>query len=218
MARYWMHNGFLNIDNKKMSKSEGNFFTVREIGEQYPLSVIRFFMLSAHYRSPINFSKDLVESSKHGLERIQNAVFNLEHLSKTAKKESLYEGEQEILDEITNFKNKFNEAMDDDFNTADAISIIFEMVKLANSEVTEASSIELIEKVLDSILALCDVLGIEGKKEEELLDSDIEEKIEERNQARANKDFARSDAIRDELLEKGIVLEDTREGVRWKRK
>ena len=217
MARYWMHNGFLNIDNKKMSKSEGNFFTVREIGEQYPLSVIRFFMLSAHYRTPINFSKDLVESSKHGLERIQNAIFNLEHLLKTAKKESLNEGEEEILDKITSFKNKFNEAMNDDFNTAEAISFIFEMVKLANSEITEDSSLELIKKVSANILALCDVLGIEGKKEEEFLDSDIEEKIEERNQARANKDFARSDAIREELLEKGIVLEDTREGVRWKR-
>ena len=217
MARYWMHNGFLNIDNKKMSKSEGNFFTVREIGEQYPLSVIRFFMLSAHYRTPINFSKDLVESSKHGLERIQNAIFNLEHLLKTAKKESLVEGEEEILDKITSFNNKFEESMSDDFNTAGAISFIFEMVKLANSEITEDSSLELIEKVSGSILALCDVLGIEGKKEEELLDLDIEEKIEERNQARANKDFARSDAIRDELLEKGIVLEDTREGVRWKR-
>lgn len=217
MARYWMHNGFLNIDNKKMSKSEGNFFTVREIGEQYPLSVIRFFMLSAHYRSPINFSKDLVESSKHGLERIQNAIFSLEHLLKIVKNEKLDEGQQEILDKITAFKNKFNEAMDDDFNTADAISIIFEMVKLANSEITEDSSKELIEIVLDSILDLCDVLGIEGKKEEELLDSDIEQKIQERNQARANKDFAKSDAIRDELLEKGIILEDTREGVRWKR-
>lgn len=217
MARYWMHNGFLNIDNKKMSKSEGNFFTVREIGEQFPLSVVRFFMLSAHYRSPINFSRELIESSQHGLERIQNAVFNLEFLLEKAAEDGLQDGEQEILDKIDALNSKFDQAMDDDFNTADAISVIFEIVKLTNSEINENSSKELIEKSLDRIFILSDVLGIEAKKEEELLDTDIEKKIEERQEARKNKDFGLADAIRDELLDKGIILEDTREGVRWKR-
>ncbi|NLJ90536.1 MAG: cysteine--tRNA ligase [Clostridiales bacterium] len=218
MARYWMHNGFLNIDNKKMSKSEGNFFTVREIGEQYPLSVLRFFMLSAHYRSPINFSKDLVEASMHGLERIQNAVFNLEYALDNAVDESLKDREEEVIEKIEALNRKFEEAMDDDFNTADAISVIFEIVKITNSEITAESSKELIRKALDKILLLSDVLGIEAKKEEELLDEDIEKKIQERQEARKNRDFAKADAIRDELLEKGIILEDTREGVRWKRK
>ncbi len=217
MAKYWMHNGFLNIDNKKMSKSEGNFFTVREIGEQYPLSVVRFFMLSAHYRSPINFSEELIESAKHGLERIQNAVFNLEYLLADAAEGDLKAGEQELLDKIDTLNNKFDEAMDDDFNTADAISVIFEMVRLTNTEIKADNSKQLIQTVLDKILILCDVLGIEGKKEEELLDDDIEQKIQDRQDARANKDFAKADAIRDELLENGIILEDTREGVRWKR-
>ena len=217
MARYWMHNGFLNIDNKKMSKSEGNFFTVREIGEQYPLSVVRFFILSAHYSNPINFSKDLIESSKHGLERIQNAVFNLEYFSGNTTDENLKDGEQEILDKIEELNNKFDEVMNDDFNTADAISVIFEIVKVTNSEITASASKELIQKAIDKILLLTDVLGIEVKKEEELLESDIEKKIRQRQDARKNKDFAKADSIRDELLEKGIILEDTREGVRWKR-
>ena len=164
MARYWMHNGFLNIDNKKMSKSEGNFFTVREIGDQYPLSILRFFMLSAHYRSPINFSRDLVESSKHGLERIQNAVFNLEYALDNASNENLKDNEKEVLEKVEALNRKFDEAMDDDFNTADAISVIFEIVKVTNSEITPDSSKELIQKALDKILLLSDVLGIEAKK------------------------------------------------------
>ena len=217
MARYWMHNGFLNIDNKKMSKSEGNFFTVREIGEQYPLSVVRFFMLSAHYRSPINFSRDLIESAQHSLERIQNAVFNLEYLLENVSDENINDDEQEVRDKLAELNKKFDLVMDDDFNTADAISVIFEMVRLANSEINEENSKELVREALDKILLLSDVLGIEAKKEEELLDGDIEKKIEERQEARKNKDFAKADLIRDELLEKGIILEDTREGVRWKR-
>lgn len=216
-AKYWIHNGFLNIDNKKMSKSEGNFFTVREIGEKYPLQVLRFFMLSAHYRSPLNFSKDLMESSKNGLERILTAVNNLRHLYDASKEEKLREDEKAILSQMEVLNNKFDSAMGDDFNTADAISAIFEMVKAANSNITSANSQQLIINVLDNITKLCNVLGIITEQKEELLDADIEKLIEDRQTARKSKDFAKSDEIRDLLLEKGIVLEDTREGVRWKR-
>lgn len=216
-ARYWMHNGFLNIDNKKMSKSEGNFFTVREISEQYPLQVLRFFMLSAHYRSPLNFSRDLMEASKNGLERILTATYNLNHLLSAAVDRELNDEEKELLLEVEELNKKFDAAMDDDFNTADAISAIFEIVKLANSNITSDNSKELIQKVMDKIILLSDILGIQALKKEELLDEDIEQLIQERQTARKNKDFARADEIRNLLLEKGIILEDTREGVRWKR-
>lgn len=216
-AKYWMHNGFLNIDNKKMSKSEGNFFTVKEIEEEYPLQVLRFFMLSSHYRSPINFSRELMESSKHGLERILTAVFNLEHLLEVAKEKEIGSKEEEILVEVEGFGSKFEAAMEDDFNTADAVAAIFELVKLANSTITSDCSKKMIEKVHGKITTLCDIIGIETKKEEELLDEEIDQLMEERQNARKNKDFAKADDIRNLLLEKGIVLEDTREGVRWKR-
>ncbi len=216
-AKYWMHNAFVNIDNKKMSKSEGNFFTVREISEKYPLQVLRFFMLSAHYRSPINFSRDLMEASKNGLERITTAAFNLEHLMETAAMQSMTLEEGAILSEIDELNKKFDTAMEDDFNTADAISAIFEIVKVANSKITSENSKELIGKALERIVLLCDILGIQVKTEEELLDDEIEQLIEDRQNARKNKDFAKADEIRNLLLEKGIVLEDTREGVRWKR-
>lgn len=219
-SRYWMHNGFLNIDNKKMSKSEGNFFTVREIEEKYPLQVLRFFMLSAHYRSPLNFSKELMEASQNGLERITTAVFNLEHLMKTAdvaNDEPLTGAAKQLLEELDEHQRRFNEAMENDFNTADAVSVIFDIVKLANSNLTANSSYILMKAVYDRILLLCDVLGIEVRKEEEMLDEEIEQLIEERQAARKNRDFARADEIRNLLTEKGILLEDTREGVRWKR-
>ncbi len=219
-SRYWMHNGFLNIDNKKMSKSEGNFFTVREIEEKYPLQVLRFFMLSAHYRSPLNFSKELMEASQNGLERITTAVFNLEHLMKgadTANDEPLAGAAKQLLEELDGHQRRFNEAMDNDFNTADAISVIFDIVKLANANLTANSSYVLMKAVYDRILLLCGVLGIEAKKEEEMLDGEIEQLIEERQAARKNRNFARADEIRNLLTEKGIILEDTREGVRWKR-
>ena len=216
-ARYWMHNAFLNIDNKKMSKSEGNFFTVRDISEQYPLQILRFFMLSSHYRSPLNFSKELMEASKNGLERILTATYNLEHLLKLAESKELTEEEKDILAEAESLNNKFNMAMDDDFNTADAIAAIFEIVKAANSKITSANSKELIQKVLDKVLKLSDILGLQVKKKEELLDDEIEQLIQDRQSARKSKDFARADEIRNLLLEKGIILEDTREGVRWKR-
>lgn len=219
-AKYWMHNGFLNIDNKKMSKSEGNFFTVREVEEKYPLQVLRFFMLSAHYRSPLNFSKDLMEASKNGLERITTAVFNLEHLMKssdTINDEPLSYAEQQLLEQLNGHQRRFNEAMDNDFNTADAISVIFDIVKLANSNLTANSSYILIKAVYERIVLLCDVLGIEAKQKEEILEEEINELIAERQAARKNKNFARADEIRDILAKKGILLEDTREGVRWKR-
>ena len=216
-ARYWMHNGFLNIDNKKMSKSAGNFFTVRDIAEKYDLQVLRFFMLSAHYRSPLNFSADLMEAAKNGLDRILTAVSKLNLLLENGKEIEITEEEKALIDRVHALQEKFDHAMDDDFNTADAISAIFEIVKESNSHLNENSSKEVLTKVKESIESLCDILGIITEKEEELLDSDIEALIEERQQARKNKDFARADAIRAELLEKGIILEDTRQGVTWKR-
>ena len=216
-ARYWMHNGFLNIDNKKMSKSAGNFFTVRDIAEKYDLQVLRFFMLSAHYRSPLNFSADLMEAAKNGLDRILTAVSKLNLLLENGKEIEITEEAKALIDRVHALQEKFDHAMDDDFNTADAISAIFEIVKESNSHLNENSSKEVLTKVKESIESLCDILGIITEKEEELLDSDIEALIEERQQARKNKDFARADAIRAELLEKGIILEDTRQGVTWKR-
>lgn len=218
-ARYWMHNAFLNIDNKKMSKSEGNFFTVREICEQFDPQVVRFFMLNSHYRSPLNFSKDLVEAAKNSLNRILTSVHQLDYLldSGALKKEKLSAEEEKILAEAEALNTKFMDAMDDDFNTADAIAAIFELVKLANTNCSGDSSLELVKTLRDKLRQLCDILGIKTEKKEELLDADIEKLIEERQAARKNKDFARADEIRNLLLEKGIVLEDTREGVRWKR-
>lgn len=211
-ARYWMHNGFLKINNEKMSKSLGNFFTVREIAEKYPLQVIRFFMLSAHYRSPLNFSADLVEASKNGLERILTAVDRLKSISGT-------DGEKDkaVAEEMDAFVKKYEAAMDDDLNTADAISVIFELVKYANVNVTEESTKATVELVLNTVTKLCDILGIITENKEEILDSDIEALIEERQAARKAKNFARADEIRDQLSDMGIILEDTREGVKWKR-
>ena len=216
-AKYWMHNAFLNIDNKKMSKSLGNFFTVRDISKEYDLQVLRFFMLSAHYRNPINFSHDLMEAAKNGLDRIITAVTNLTHLEKSAKDSAMTEDEKKVIDSTKDIYGKFEAAMDDDFNTADAISAVFELVKLANSNSSEDNTKEYITALKESIVTLADILGLKVIKEEELLDEDIEALIAERQQARKDKNFARADEIRDELMAKGIILEDTREGVRWKR-
>ena len=216
-ARYWMHNGFLKIDGEKMSKSLGNFFTIRDIGEKYPLQVIRFFILSAHYRSPLNFSDTLVESAKASLERILNAVSRLEDMTETAPERELSEEEKQIEQKLTEYVTKFEQAMEDDLNTADAISAIFELVKFTNSNVISDSAKTIVTKALDTIRQLCDVLGIITKVEKEILDSDIEALIEERQAARKAKNFARADEIRDMLAEQGIILEDTREGVKWKR-
>ena len=216
-AKYWMHNAFLNIDNKKMSKSLGNFFTVRDISKEYDLQVLRFFMLSAHYRNPINFSHDLMESAKNGLDRIVTAVSNLTELISTAKDTPLTEEEKNVLALTKEVYNKFEAAMDDDFNTADAISSVFELVKLANTNSNVNSSKAFLEEMKTKITNLTDVLGLEVVKENEMLDEEIDSLIAERQQARKDKDFKRADEIRDLLLEKGIILEDTREGVRWKR-
>lgn len=216
-ANYWMHNGFLNIDNKKMSKSLGNFFTVREIGEKYDLQVLRFFMLSAHYRSPINFSAELMEASKNGLERIITCAERLKELLDKVSGDTLTEEEQENKKSVDELVAKFEAAMDDDFNTADAVSAIFELVKLANSTANEESSKAYVELLAGTLAKLSDVLGIITERKAEVLDSEVEELIAARQQARKEKNFALADEIRQKLLDMGIVLEDTREGVKWKR-
>lgn len=216
-TKYWLHNGFLNIDNRKMSKSLGNFFTVREISEKYDLQVLRFFMLSAHYRSPLNFSADLMEAAKSGLERILTAADNLQFLLGNAKTETMTDGERDVFAKSQEFVDSFEKAMDDDFNTADAIAAVFDLVKYANTTANGESSKEYLQGIYDLIVKLTDVLGIVVEKKTELLDGDIDALIQERQNARKERNFARADEIRDELLAKGIILEDTREGVKWKR-
>ena len=216
-AKYWLHNAFLNIDNKKMSKSLGNFFTVREISEKYDLQVLRFFMLSAHYRSPLNFSSDLMEAAKSGLDRIITATDNLKFLADNAKTDTLTNNEEDALTKTQDYVAAFEKAMDDDFNTADAIAAIFDLVKYANTTANGDSSKAYVTALYELIVKLADVLGIVVEKKEELLDADIEALIQERQAARKERNFARADEIRDELLAKGIILEDTREGVKWKR-
>lgn len=216
-AKYWMHNAFLNIDNKKMSKSLGNFFTVRDISEKYDLQVLRFFMLSAHYRSPLNFSADLMEAAKSSLNRIVTCASNLGYLMENTKAENLTAEEEKLLEEAKKYIALFDEAMDDDFNTADAISVIFELVKFVNTNAKEDSSKAFLQALLDEMVMLSDICGLIIVKKEEMLDSDIEALILERQNARKEKNFKRADEIRDELLAKGIILEDTREGVKWKR-
>ena len=216
-AKYWMHNGFLNIDNRKMSKSLGNFFTVREISEKYDLQVLRFFMLSAHYRSPLNFSADLMESARTSLERILTAAENLRFLSKNAGEENLIDEEKGLLDKANEYVQGFERAMDDDFNTADAIASVFELVKFINTTADGSRSKEYLDTLYDILFKLTDVLGIIIDKKEEMLDADIEAMIEKRQAARKERNFALADQIRDELLAKGIILEDTREGVKWKK-
>ena len=216
-AKYWMHNAFLNIDNRKMSKSLGNFRTVREIGEQYDLQVLRFFMLNAHYRSPLNFSADLMESSKNALERITEAAARLRDRQAAATVQEATEDEKKLMQEEAAFVTKFEESMDDDFNTADALAAVFELVKFANTNVQEGSSKEFTGHTLEVMTKLCDVLGLTLEKKEEILDEEIENLIAERQAARKAKDFARADEIRGLLLDKGIELKDTREGVKWKR-
>ena len=216
-ARYWMHNGFLNIDNRKMSKSLGNFRTVRQIGEQYDLQVLRFFMLNAHYRSPLNFSADLMEAAKNSLERILEAAGKLSDRKDNGATENITEEELALLKEAEGFVTKFEAAMDDDFNTADALAAIFELVKFANTNVDENSSREFAGGLYEELFKLSDVLGLKIEKKEEILDKEIEDLIQERQAARKAKDFKRADEIRDELLKKGIILKDTREGVKWQR-
>jgi len=214
-AKYWMHNAFLNIDNKKMSKSAGNFFTVRDIAEKYDLQVLRFFMLSAHYRSPLNFSADLMEAAKNGLERMVTCADKL-NLYLTNEK-TISDEERQLLEEVSKYNDRYNEAMDDDFNTADALSVIFELVKFINTNTNENSSKEFVESLLKQLTTLADICGLILERKEEILDQEIEDMIAARQAARKEKNFKLADEIRDTLLQKGIILEDTREGVKWKR-
>ena len=223
-AKYWMHNGFLRIVNKegefeKMSKSLGNFLTVRDISEQYSLEVLRFFMLGAHYRNPINFSDDLMEAAKNGLERIKTCGMKLSEMIEKAQDKEVSGTGAELSEEAAKYTAAFEEAMDDDFNTADAVAAVFDYVKFINTNVTEELSSDVLRDLYDRLKSLTEVLGLElSSGGEELLDDEIEALIKERNEARAEKNFARADEIRDMLLEKGIVLEDKRDGVRWKRR
>lgn len=215
-ANYWLHNAMINVENKKMSKSENNFFTVREISEEYDLEILRFFLLSAHYRSPINFSKENMEQSKSGLERLYIGKNHIEELIKANK-----DKEEGILDSlvkesIDKLEKRFDESMEDDINTADAISILFEVVKYSNTHLTSNDSVSTLKYVLDKLNTLSEVLGLLTKKEE-LVDEEIQNLIDEREQARANRDYKRSDELRDELLERGIALMDSKEGVTWRR-
>lgn len=216
-SNYWIHNGYININNEKMSKSKGNFFTVRDIADKYDLEVVRFFMLSAHYRNPVNFSDEMLSQSKAGLERLYNTKEKLEFTLSNLKVTDIKEDEKGLSEELNSFREKFIAAMDDDINTADAISVIFELARFINTNVNEESSIEFAKKCLAEFEELTNVLNIVNKKQEEVLDADIEKLIQDRVDAKKNKDFALADEIRNKLLEMGIVLEDTRQGTKWKR-
>lgn len=216
-SNYWMHNEYININNEKMSKSKGNFFTVRDISKLYDLEIVRFFMLSTHYRNPINFSDEILNQSKAGLERLYNAKERLEFIISKLSNDAENAEELKLEEELNSFRQRFIDAMDDDLNTADAVSIIFELAKFMNSNVNENSTKEFANKVLAEFNELTSVLNIVNKKQEDMLDEEIEKLIEARTQAKKNKDFKLADEIRDELLEKGIVLEDTRQGVKWRR-
>lgn len=214
-ANYWLHNGMITVDNKKMSKSVGNFFTIREVSEEFDLEVLRFFLLSSHYRSPINFSKEIMEQTKNGLDRLYNAKNNFEYLLEHRELEN-GEDDQSLIEGTNKYKENFIKAMDDDINTADAIASIFDLVRFANSNINEKTGKNAIKHVLDTLMELSDVLGI-LRREEELLDEDIQNLIDERIRARENKDYKRADEIRDILKEENIVLEDTADGTIWKR-
>lgn len=216
-SNYWVHNGYININNEKMSKSLGNFFTVREISEKYDLEIVRFFMLSAHYRNPVNFSDEMLAQAKAGLERLYNAKEKLEFTIENLKEGSLTEGEKDLVSELNSYRDKFINAMEDDLNTADAISAIFELSKFINTNVNENSSLEFAKLCLDEFNELTSVLNIVNKKNDDILDEEIENLIQKRVDAKKNKDYKLADEIRQELLEKGIILEDTRQGTKWKR-
>lgn len=218
-ARYWLHNGFININNEKMSKSLNNFFTVRDIVKEFDYEVLRFFMLSAHYRSPINFSDELLEQAKNGLDRIYTAIENLQYMRGHAVDAAITPEEQKLKDRLLEIKEKFIEAMEDDLNTADAIAAIFDMVKELNSNITATSTptVAIIDAGLSLLNELGGVLGIAQKREEKTLDAEVEELIAQRQQARKEKNFKLADEIRDKLKAMDIILEDTPQGVKWKK-
>ncbi|MFR7983992.1 MAG: cysteine--tRNA ligase [Clostridia bacterium] len=212
-ANYWMHNGYITIDNEKMSKSKGNFFTVRDILKSYDGEVIRFFLLSGHYRNPINFSDSLMEQAQNALSRMRNAKSNLNHLIHTCQGK-MTEKERTALEGFDKYRQEFIRAMDDDLNTADAISAIFELITAINTAVKDGSSKEFAEKSMEILMELADVLGLlQQDKEEAPIDDEIKALVEERQEARKNKNFARADEIRDLLKERGITLKDTPQGV-----
>ena len=215
-ANYWLHNGYINIDNQKMSKSLGNFFTVRELSEKFDYEVLRFFMLQAHYRSPINFSIELMEQAKNALDRIYTCIDNLNYLMDKIKNTA---DDTTIVSKMKEFENNFLNAMDDDLNTADAIAVLFDLVKYANimAQEEKVPSKEAAQKMIDTLHELGGVLGILNRKQEDALSVEIEELIEKRQEARKNKDFKSADEIRDALKQKGILLEDTPQGVKWKK-
>ena len=214
-ANYWLHNGMITVDNEKMSKSKGNFFTVREIAEEFDLEVLRFFLLTTQYRSPINFSREVMEQTKNSSKRLYNAKYKLEDAIEKSTVEKITDEEEKLFKSFDKHIEKFESAMDDDLNTADAITAIFDLVKDINLNLDENNSKEMLEKTLDLLKKLTRVLGImEGEREE--ISEDIEGLIKERNDARKNKDFARADEIRDKLKEMGIEIEDTRSGTTWK--
>ena len=217
-AKYWLHNGFITVDNEKMSKSLGNFFTVRDIAAQFPYEVIRFFILNGHYRSPINFSRDLMQACQNGLERIKNARKELDFYIKNSADTKMTAEETAQAAELEKYKEQFEAAMDDDFNTADAISVIYELVRFSNIAVKAGVSKEYAEKIQDMLDHLCGVLGVAELKEDAVSDEEtakIEELIAKRAEAKKAKDFATADAIRDELAAMGITIKDTRQGVQW---
>ena len=213
-ARYWIHNGYINVDNQKMSKSLGNFFTVREISKLFDLEVVRLFMLSAHYRNPVNFSKELLEQAKSALERLYNARNNAEYLLENAQVQKQSPGELEWFDRIMDYREQFKTSMEDDINTADALSAIFELVKEMNSYLNDLRSRQTIQDTLNLFYELTSVLGIVQKRQDDL-EGEIETLIQKRQQARKEKDWELADQIRDQLRDMGIQLEDTPQGVKW---
>ena len=216
-ANYWLHSAFVNVNNQKMSKSLNNFFTAREVLERYDADVIRFLMLSAHYRTQLNFSEELLDSAKASMERLYNAVGNLESLLNEVSREEMNDDEKTYINNLNAFKQKFIEKMDDDFNTADGISVIFDLIRDTNSNITVDSSKELVEYALNVIRDLGSPLGILQKTTKGSLEDEIEALIQQRQQARKDKNWALSDKIRDDLKARGIILEDTPQGVRWKK-
>ena len=216
-ANYWLHSAYVNVNNQKMSKSLNNFFTAREVLAEYDADVIRFLMLSAHYRVQINFSKDLLDSAKASVERLYNAIGNLENLLDEVTLETMTEEEFKYLESLDKYRQKYIEKMDDDFNTADAITVLFELSKDINTNVSINSSKELLSKALELLRELGKPLGMLQKTTKCSLEDEIEALIEQRQQARKNRDFALADKIRDDLKDRGIILEDTPQGVRWKK-
>ncbi|MCT2536623.1 cysteine--tRNA ligase [Aquibacillus koreensis] len=215
-ANYWMHNGYINIDNEKMSKSLGNFVLAHDLIKQHDPQVLRFFMLSVHYHNPINFSDSLLESAQNSLDRLKNAYQNLEHRKQSST--NLTNDDEQWMTKIAEYKQKFIDEMDDDFNTANAIAVLFDMTRDVNVYLQSShTSEQVIQNFKDTYDSLLEVLGIQFNEDAELLDEEIEDLIQQRIDARKNRDFALADQIRDDLKERNIILEDTPQGTRWKR-